>query len=133
MSAETHTISSDSCRRYAVKRLREDLSFRERARAVIDLSIEMKFLSAMSHRHIIRIKGMAEGDPIREDFFLVIDRIYLTLEEKIHVWKRKERRSKGIFGLGYCRSNRKEKDMVIERAFVSYNLSSAFEYLHKKK
>jgi len=120
--------------RYVIKRLNKDLTSKQCARAVIDLFIEMKILSAISHKNIIKLRGMAEGDPTHEGFFLVMDRLYMTLTEKIQQWKNQVRGRKGIFNLGQCGSKRIDLNRILqERAEVSYNLSSAFEYLHKKK
>ena len=54
-----------------IKKIKESFSSKIQIRALIDLSCEIKFLSALSHRNIIKIRGFSsedgEGNSIRSN------------------------------------------------------------------
>jgi len=115
--------------RYAVKYLHEDLDKLEDARGKIDLAIEAKYLSVVSHPNIIKMRGWAACDPLDDNFFLILDRLYDTLEVRMEKWQVIKKKAKGLFGLG---SNKEAlNDLMMDRLLVAYDLSAAFRYLHE--
>jgi hypothetical protein len=79
--------------RYAMKRLRPELwdnaenedtpnfsMVANAAEALVDLIAETLFLLQSEHANIVRIRAMAQVPPFDPNFFLVVDRLYDTLE-----------------------------------------------------
>ena len=122
----------DGDARYAVKQLHTDLSELEHARGMIDLAIEAKFLSVVSHPNIIKMRAVAACGPMTKSYFIVLDRLYGTLEEKIEEWKVGKKSKSGFLGkLGVKKNDSQE--LVIDRLLSGYDLASAFQYLHQHK
>jgi serine/threonine protein kinase len=122
----------DGDARYAIKHVHSDLSKLGHARGIIDLALEAKYLSVVLHPNIIKMRGWAACDPLQDGFFLVLDRLYDTLEEGMEKWKKTKKEAKGsFFGV---RSNKEElRELMTDRLLVAYDLASAFRYLHKNK
>lgn len=122
----------DGDARYAVKFLHPELSKLEHARGIIDLALEAKYLSVVSHPNIIKMRGWAASDPLKEGFFLVLDRLYDTLEERMKKWQKIKKQAKGsLFGIGSNKAALKE--LLTDRLLVAYDLAAAFRYLHEQK
>jgi serine/threonine protein kinase len=120
----------DGDARYVVKFLHLELSKLEHARGTIDLALEAKYLSVLSHPNIIKMRGWATTDPLKGGFFLLLDRLYDTLDERIEKWQMAKKHAKGsLFGFG---SNKDELNgLMRDRLIVAYDLASAFRYLHE--
>jgi len=118
--------------RYAIKRLQRDLTDLERTRGMIDLAMEAKYLSVIWHPNIVKMRGIAAGDMLSPRFFILLDRLYETLDEKIKTWKALTvRHGGGIFGIGV---NKLEmKHLMVEKMIVAYDLAAAFWYLHDNR
>jgi len=127
---------NDTCR-YALKRLRDDLNALEKARGMVDLAIEAKYLSVVWHPNIIKMRGMAQGELVHEDFFIILDRLHETLDEKINGWfkqDKKNHRCGGLLGtMGIGLNKEATKELLQERLTVSYDLAAAFMYLHENR
>jgi serine/threonine protein kinase len=149
--------------RYAIKRLRPDLkSELDYARGSIDLAIEIKFMSVLVHPNIVKMRGIsntiqtAEGGRVSLDTFIIMDRLYGTLEDKINTeWMIKQLQinmdfleqsnSCCSFFCGGCFGNKTNKNnnsivqneyeyntnqLLKERLLVAYDLTVAFQYMH---
>lgn len=66
------------------------------------------------------------------NFFIIMDRLYETLDVRMKQWSKKEKdNSGGMFGRG---SNKLELDrLLLERLIVGYDLAAAFSYMHQNK
>jgi serine/threonine protein kinase len=101
----------DGKARYAVKQLRRDLldmpddnarDFRLGTVGAMDLAMEATLLASLSHPNICKLRGTA-GTPGNPEFMLVLDRLYLTLDERIEEWREEQPRPsrlKQIMGVG---------------------------------
>jgi len=134
---KSRTFMAKNCKRngsarYAIKRLKPDLDEEHRVRAILDLAIEIEFLSALDHPNIIKMRGNGGADMIRPDNFIVLDRLYETLEEKVQIWKIDWKKNSGCFG---CFGVNKEilNDLLLERYVVAYDIAHALMFLHEKK
>jgi serine/threonine protein kinase len=126
----------DGDARYAVKYLHNDLKPLEEARGRIDLAIEAKYLSVISHPNIIKMRAWAACDPLCKDdsYFIVLDRLYDTLDVRIDKWKQTKKKAKGPLGIMGLGSNKEAlKDLMMDRLLVAYDLSAAFRYLHENR
>jgi hypothetical protein len=141
--------------RYAIKRLHKALAPVERARGMIDLAIEAKYLSTVWHPNIskccvllrllidtrsglnlsvslVKLRGVAKGDMVDPHFFIIIDRLHMTLDVQIREWATSFKSKKGsLFGIGKDRDGL--KGLLIDRLTVAYDLAAAFFYLHENR
>jgi len=133
----------DGHARYALKRLKKATlslasSHKEDKRllftaGVADLAIEAKFLAVLKHPNIIKMRGMASVHPCSDEFFIVLDRLNDTLEDRIHSWKKSVRRLSGGLGLVLDTRGGKKDKMFSDRLCVAYAICSALHYLHSKR
>jgi hypothetical protein len=122
-------IRKGSCR-YAVKRLRKDLSALDRTRGLIDLAIEIKFFRVLWHPNIVKMRAISSTPRLSADTFIVMDRLYGTLEDKIEGWHKIKGANQGCC-MGLSGRNKPAlKELMKERLLVAYDLASAINYLH---
>ncbi len=134
----TENSQRDGDARYAIKRMKQKFdSDKKKHRGMLDLAIEASYLSSLSHPNIIKIRGLLSCDSMvrTEGFFIVLDRLYDTLQKRIDdVWPRKYK-SMGLMGpfafIG--KDKMKLTALYYERMIVAYDLASSFRYLHSKK
>lgn len=105
--------------RYALKRLQKNGDWN----GVADLVIESHFLRRLQHPNLIKIRAVSMGDMYHLGFFLVLDRLYCTLQVKLRQWKREE-------GNWW---NCRRKSNIGERLIAAYHLGSALHYLHEQR
>jgi len=128
--------------RYAVKFLRSSVKYDRRRfeRGAADLAIEAKLLSALDHPNIIKLHGIAAGDVEQcfasgreRSFFLILDRLYDTLEDRIETWSELSARYSSL-SFRFVRDARgcKRRSLMIERMQCARDLASAVEYLHNR-
>lgn len=85
----------------------------------------MLFLAA------VKMRGMSSGPMLSPDFFIVMDRLYVTLKERMKVWKDIENKGRGVLGFG---RDRTEMDrLMLERLVIANDMASAYWYLHENK
>lgn len=117
--------------RYAIKTLSSSLlKDPERFVAgVIDLELETKFLSILRHPNIIKMRAISNQSPFSRGYFIVLDRLYDTMTERISAWKSQKSFTTGI---GKVRDLRgaKKKELWIDRLMVAYDICMALKYLH---
>jgi hypothetical protein len=55
--------------------------------------MEVKFLAVLRHNHIIKMRALADVPYTSKDFFIVMDRLSETLDDRIEkVWKKDAKR-----------------------------------------
>ena len=120
---------------YVLKTLRQDLDEEEHAKGVVDLAIEAEFLCEISHAHVLPIRGMAHGDWHADRFFVILDRLAVTLDRKFNYWRKIVGENAGVYvmGWGYCCAKTVALQALWkERHSVMRQIASAIHYLHKK-
>jgi plasmid maintenance system antidote protein VapI len=75
------------------------------------------------------MRAISSGPILCPNFFIIMDRLYETLDIKKKQWSKMQNKAKGtLFGIG------KNKDdlhhLMVERLVVAYDLSAAFWYIH---
>jgi hypothetical protein len=142
--------------RYAVKRLRGDWESDEdeetKYNAAIDLAVEAKFLAALKHPNIVRVRGTV-GRPGYDSFMIMMDCLNLTLREKITEWaydlKIRRNATHNVFRrwlqlgpllhLGVqqpadsSQLSTKYMDLHIEKLMASYDLVRGMKFLHSHR
>ena len=122
----------DGGARYAVKQLSEE-SRQDKTKflkGTIDLAVEAKFLAVLDHPHIIKMRGASSFGPFdAPGYFLVLDKLTETLEDRLRKWVKTESKTKGV--LGKVTGGKKKKDkMTLEKAHVAYDLATALKFMH---
>jgi len=120
---------------YVMKTLRTDLPEEEYVKGIVDLAIEAEFLSVLSHPNIISMRAMANSDPHETKFFVILDRLVMTLDRKFNQWRREVGENSGYWlgPFGYCCS--KEHFLYktwLERLAASRDIANAIHFLHNK-
>ena len=121
--------------RYALKSLRKDVTDDpdKLLVALCDLAVESRFLSSLEHPNIVKLRAVSSGGPFTANYFLVLDRLYDTLEKRLSVWKDKQRRYKGFFRRWKNdRDGSKRQESFQERLVFAFDLSAAISYCHSK-
>lgn len=117
--------------RYAIKTLSESLlADPERFVAgVIDLAIETKFLTVIRHPNIIKMRAVSTTSPFALGYFIVLDRLYDTLTDRMRAWKDQKSNLSGFSRVRDLKGAKK-KELWVERLMVGYELTGALKYLH---
>jgi serine/threonine protein kinase len=123
---------SGSCR-YVLKTLRTDLPEDEHIKGIVDLAIEADFLSILKHANIISMRAMANSDPHESKFFVILDKLDMTLDRKFNFWRKLVGENTGYWVpcYGYCcaKSHALHANWK-ERLTVALEISKAIQYLH---
>jgi serine/threonine protein kinase len=106
-----------------------------------DLLMEAKYLTALAahpHPALIQLHGVCTTGPagfestVRGGFFLVIDRLYDTLDRRIDVWIEVRRRNCPKQGESSHSNDRKIlAGLLVQRLLVAQDIASALRHLHK--
>lgn len=80
------------------------------------------------------MRAVSSSHPCSDSFFIVLDRLYETLTERLVAWKKSSKRLRG-FGVAVRRlsggSPKNEKDnLFAERLLVAHDICSALAFLH---
>ena len=133
--------------RYAVKSLRNEVLGDPETleMALLDLQNETRILANVEHPNIVKMRAFsAELDknvgkecgtahnPIPKDgprgYFIVLDRLYDTLEHRIGVWS--SRLQKARLPTKWISRQKIEREVWEQRLVVAFDLASALNYLH---
>lgn len=139
----THAFRKEGHARYAIKKLSHEIIEKstDLVQGLADLVLEAKILSAIEHPHIIKLRAIKAGDRFRPDFFIVMDRLYETLAQRIEVWRHEQEQLNGggsnmkkIFNriITFRRTRIAKASSYQDRVVQAYHLSSALNYLHKQ-
>jgi len=91
---------------------------------------EAKFLASLEHPNIIKLRGMAAAGTSgfatmqERGYFLLLDRLQCTLEDKIDLWRDYEPE------LNSDRTGKKKRYFLAERLHVAFDVCAALDYLH---
>jgi serine/threonine protein kinase len=131
---------ANSRNRLAVKFLSDDAmhsSGDDFCNGAADLLMEAKYLTALAahpHPAIITMHGVCAAGPggfakpERAGFFLVIDRLYDTLDRRIEVWRELKRRKTQN---PTPHTSAHLKALFLQRLMVAQDICSALRHLHK--
>lgn len=117
---------------YALKHLRRDFYTKKASKfvhAAADLVMEAKFLSHLNHRNIIKLHGWAGPSTSYrngtfDNFFLVLDRLDMTLSQRIIQWQMDPVAKESVF-------SRNLMDFR-EKLDIAHQIASGLEYLHDR-
>ena len=115
--------------RFVLKHLQERLLRGRRAEfslAAADLALEVAYLERLKHDHIVSLRGLpvdglqALEDGKHDGYFLILDRLQDTLDQRIHEWKQLEQDDS-------CSID----NIVRDKMEYARQLASACSYLHQ--
>ncbi|KAL3932983.1 MAG: hypothetical protein SGBAC_010595, partial [Bacillariaceae sp.] len=132
-----HCYRNNGDARYAIKKLKsgimeDDSSFMN---GMADLANETLYLSSLQHHpNIIKLRGIAVENMFSKDYFLILDRLYDTLQVRILKWKKKKTKTKG-FVRSYIkdRDGAKKRKLMEERMQYAMDLVAAISYMHEHR
>mmetsp|Transcript_51811 Transcript_51811/g.60536 ORF Transcript_51811/g.60536 Transcript_51811/m.60536 type:complete len:466 (-) Transcript_51811:335-1732(-) len=127
-----YAVRNGNQARYAIKKLRPDLSETNRAKGIMDLAIEAKFLSVLWHPNIVKMRAFADSSSVLPGFFLILDRLYGTLDDKIDEWEEDYAKIKG--SRWFRRADNKVEMQIhwVDKLLVAYDMACAMRYLHEQ-
>jgi len=76
----------DGISRYAIKMLHSSYESdpQQHFSGIIDLAVETRFLSVIRHPNILKMRAISLSDPYKSNFFIILDKVYGTLDDKIN-------------------------------------------------
>ena len=123
--------NGDKAARYALKQLKATDTQKQLEQGLIDISLEAKFLACLNHSNIIKMRGVA-GKSLSPNFGIVLDRLYMTLENKMDKWTEEYNMAKsgGFCGCFQSVDARENTRLILAAVTVAYDLSCALRYIH---
>jgi len=132
--------------RYAIKMLRSRIvngDHKTFYSAMVDMATETRLLSMIpQHPNIIKLRGIATGSDnnssfpsccFHEDYFLILDKLYGTLDDRLDEWKQASQYRKRLLSKLMSRQQHTEQDFMYERLVACRDLASALAHLHKHR
>lgn len=98
------------------------------------MAVETMFLSFVQHPSIITMRAYCATGMLEPNYFIVLDRLYDTLEARIPKWRMQSKKAKSITNkfVKKC-SSEKLSELMETKLCYAYDLMGAFEYLHENK
>uniref|UniRef100_A0A7S2E889 Protein kinase domain-containing protein n=1 Tax=Trieres chinensis TaxID=1514140 RepID=A0A7S2E889_TRICV len=117
--------------RYAIKCISDSVKENPKmfVQAAMDMAVETQFLSVFDHPNIIKLRAVGQGDMFDKDYFLVMDRLFDTLCERIERWTFDIKQSK-LCMAKFFGGKKTRKTIFANRLGVAKDLAGAMEYLH---
>jgi serine/threonine protein kinase len=141
LAAKSRDCAKSKMHPYALKHLRRKLVAQPKkyANGAIDLAIEATFLTCFDHPNILNIHGVvSEGSEAfrkgrHDSFFLIVDRLEETLQDRIITWRKQHKRLSGMWSRIVRNKRRKNDRLLVKRLKVAFDIASALCYLHSKR
>jgi serine/threonine protein kinase len=122
--------------RYALKVIKGELDEKTTLHAAQDLASEASFLQSITHSNIISLRATV-GEPGTLSFGLVLDRLTMTLPQRIKAWRKEQLDVRGstltrTFKTIFLRKEQKEYEQVLfeDRLLVTLDIARAISHLH---
>lgn len=123
---------------YVIKHLNPKLAFNPKKLVVgaKDLVMEAHFLSAFDHENIIKLRGWSAAGIAgfaavgrADGFFLILDRLSITLSKRISGWREDEKARKQLTKGRQTAKNQ----LLMVRLKTAIDIASAVAYLHERR
>lgn len=119
--------------KYVVKQVNGELQHHDKVsylKALVDIELEAKYMAALNHPNILRVRGLSNPSPTGETF-LILDRLKVTLGKKLSDWLQRHRQCSGFTG-AITGSKAKKEELLAERLVAAHNIADALDYLHSR-
>jgi serine/threonine protein kinase len=129
-----HCIRKGGDARYAIKILSAEIE-KDQALSIqgmADMKVETHYLSNIEHPNIVKLRAISKIDPYDMKYFIVMDRLYDTLESKIEKWASVAARRHCMLGVMVDRKGKKRAALLEERLVAAFDLAAAIRYLHDR-
>jgi serine/threonine protein kinase len=105
-----------------------------------DLAIEAYFLQTLNHPNIVKLHGVTAGSVETNvasgkecGFFIVVDRLYDTLEARLEKWRLVKENTSDNFFSRLSESHKEQKRTeLMERVQIALSIAEAIDYLHER-
>ena len=90
------------------------------------------------HPNIVKMRGHSkivptDGTSLCKDIFIMMDRLYGTLDDKFDEWISRSKELRGAC-CGLVGSDKQgQRDLLKDRLLVMYDLTAALHYMHRNK
>lgn len=120
---------AEGSKRYAIKQINEHLNTSSKIDGVVDLAIEAKYLSCISHPNIINLVATPTGST---SYFLVLERLSGSLEQRIYrEWHPQVSKLEGKFGMGKLTRKKQLAALWKSRFHIMHDVAKGMAYLHE--
>jgi tRNA A-37 threonylcarbamoyl transferase component Bud32 len=75
------------------------------------------------------MRAVADCSPYEKGFFIVLDRLYSTLADRMKLWKKRHQGS--LKSLSFGKPKNKVDPVLIEKIIVAYQIGRAMAYFHQ--
>jgi serine/threonine protein kinase len=99
-------------------------------KGIADMAIETRLLSTLEHPNLIKLRATAACDPFQPEYFLIMDRLYDTLGDRLKTWEKQLKKFTGFSAKLTDRTGEKAANLYAERILAVFDLASAMEHLH---
>ncbi|CAB9510126.1 Probable LIM domain-containing serine/threonine-protein kinase DDB [Seminavis robusta] len=131
------TLDCGGKSRYAIKFIKKELSKNPRAfnSAAADLILEAKYMAALDHPNILKLRGLATGGSAgflrgHDGFFVIVDRLQETLADRMLCWEDEN----PLNDTRRWRQGKLPKDKLLPlKMDYAYQIADALAYLHKRR
>jgi serine/threonine protein kinase len=130
-----HCMRNGGDWRYAIKCLSKEVIDEPATfiQGIMDMATETRVLSDIEHPNIIKMRACAEVSPYNDSYFIVMDRLYDTMEDRMEKWATQTKRNTGFGGMLLDRKGEKKKVILEAKLVAAFDLSAAFTYLHSRR
>uniref|UniRef100_A0A6U9X5P4 Protein kinase domain-containing protein n=2 Tax=Pseudo-nitzschia australis TaxID=44445 RepID=A0A6U9X5P4_9STRA len=101
--------------------------------AILDIATETRVLSDTEHPNIVKARALARISPFNEEYFIMMDRLYDTMERRMEKWAKKAKLYSGFSSKIIDRKGEKKRKLLEARLVAAFDLSHALGYLHERK
>jgi serine/threonine protein kinase len=108
----------------------------ELAKRAADLAKDGLILASLDHKNLLKVKGWTptmltafESAGRHDSFFLVLEKLQITLDKRIEHWKQKSRN----LHFTLLQRGSKKTSFWIERIEVALHLADAIQYFHDRR
>lgn len=142
------TAGQEAGQEFAIKYLKHKtmINLHQFKHGAADLVVEAYFLRTLQHENIVTLHGFTSGSVEtnvscgkERGLFIVIDRLYDTLEQRIKKMHRAQEKEKNGGGILLSRVHQRrpehaqrKKVELFEKMRIAYMIANALEYLHSR-
>lgn len=119
--------------KFVVKKLRQDLTQSSHEKAIESLENEAAILSNLFHPHIVSFQSYNESPDDAKSSSLIIERTETDLKHKRFRWKLNQTDLMRNKALDKTLAEEMERDLLLTRLRVAYEIIDALVYLHMHK